>query len=126
MGSLSKGMKFLVRIKYSLSMTFGLAASRFNTPLCSSFVCKVAVISTTWVFTGVFVSMETTADPRGRTATAADNLFHEGAQYRWPRPWSFLPGPPKRGYLFFAWRYNGDSARVKRTTSSPLRVLMSW
>ena len=29
------------------------------------------------------------------------------------------PVQPKWGYLFFAWRYKGDSARVKRMTSSP-------
>ena len=31
----------------------------------------------------------------------------------------------ERGYWFFAWRYKGGSARVKRTTSSPVTVLMS-
>ena len=43
-GSLSKGMKFLVRIKYNLSMPFGVAASCFNPSRRSSLVFMNAVI----------------------------------------------------------------------------------
>jgi len=31
----------------------------------------------------------------------------------------------QRGYWLFAWRNKGDSARVKRTTASPVTVLRS-
>jgi hypothetical protein len=47
-GSFSKRMKFLVRIKYSLSMPFGLAASCFSSALRSSLVFMIAVIDTTF------------------------------------------------------------------------------
>jgi len=81
-GSFSQGMKFLVRIEYSLSMPVGLAASRFNSSRRSSLVFMIAFVSTSWAFTGVLVSVEVRADPKGRTSTAADNLFHERQQDR--------------------------------------------
>ena len=34
--------------------------------------------------------------------------------------------PTWKDYFFFASRRSGDWARVKRTTSSPVTVLMSW
>ena len=37
-----------------------------------------------------------------------------------------LPLPAWKDYFFLASRKSGDSARVKRTTSSPVTVLMSW
>ena len=43
MGSFSKGMMFLVRIKYSLSMPFGMAASCFKSLRLSSLVFMKAV-----------------------------------------------------------------------------------
>ena len=42
-GSFSKGMKFLVRIEYSLSMPFGMATSRFNSCRRSALVFMIAV-----------------------------------------------------------------------------------
>jgi hypothetical protein len=81
-GSFSKGMKLLVRIAYSLSMPFGMAASRFNSSRRSSLVFMMAVLSTPWAFTGVLVVVAVRADPEGRTSTAAESLFHEWHQYR--------------------------------------------
>jgi hypothetical protein len=81
-GSFSKGMKFLVRIAYNLSMPFGMAASRFKSSRRSSLVFMIAVMSTPWVFTGDLVSVEVRADPEGRTSTLAYNLCHERHQDR--------------------------------------------
>jgi hypothetical protein len=63
-------------------MPFGVAANRFNSSRRSSLVFMIAVMSTPWVFTGVPVSVEVGADPKGRTSTAADGLFHEQHQNR--------------------------------------------
>src|SRR4051794_33399652 len=43
----------------------------------SHLVFMLAVLSTPWVFSGVLVSVEVRADPKGRTSTVADSLFHE-------------------------------------------------
>jgi hypothetical protein len=75
-GSFSKGMKFLVRIKYSLSTPFGMAASCFNSFRRSSLVFIIAVISTSWIFTRSLVLVEAGADPNGQTSTPSPGLLY--------------------------------------------------
>jgi hypothetical protein len=70
-GSFSKGMKFLVRTKYSLSMPFGLAASCFSSALRSSLVFMIAIWTVTlFIRPVVSAAVETYRFPRtsGRSA----------------------------------------------------------
>jgi hypothetical protein len=73
---------------------------------------------------------------RNRLTTVCCATNHDRESPAKPRAWetggrhcstrNLASLPSKRGYLFFAWRYNGGSARVNRMTCSPVTVLTSW